>query len=246
MPRKSIQLPNGCAFVAHSGQYKTLADIYAETLLALDKALKTSWLGKECDVDQFRDLKYVTAGVPMNDWFEFIPVGDGRFLIKLVCSIGAYNWWTLVFAYDESHIPREKVGVTAPHSLPALIIFPIFHAHYAPSNFIYAINMRDLDRKYLTLFHYDKMLGDGSGGIYAEYRIDRRTFIPALRRSMHKDFADHEETYDFERGKLPRGKDWLVDDVRSVPSGCLMTLESHRLPATEPIVSCHGQRAMVR
>jgi len=147
VPRNSIPLPTGCAFVAHSGQYKTLADICAETLLALDKALKASWLNEECDVDQFRDLKYVTAGVPMNDWFKFIPLGHGRFLIKLVCSIGPYNWWTLVFAYDESHIPREKVGATVPHSLPALAVFPIFHAHYAPSNFTYAINMRDFDHK---------------------------------------------------------------------------------------------------
>jgi hypothetical protein len=225
-------------FHAAVSQYKTLADICAETLLALDKALKASWLNEECDVDQFRDLKYVTAGVPMNDWFKFIPLGHGRFLIKLVCSIGAYNWWTLVFAYDESQIAREKVGVTLPHSLPSLVVFPILHANYAPSTFTYAINMRDFDGKASIIYHYDMMLGDGSGGIYAEYSVDRGTFIPTLRRSIHKDFADHEETYDFERGKLPRGKDWLMDDVRDTPHGCLLPIEPGSLPTTKPVVSC--------
>src|SRR5665213_3063858 len=74
-PRGSIALPNGCAFVAHSGQYKTLSDICAEMLLGLDEALKSSWLNKECDVDEFHDLKYATAGVPMSDYLKFIPLG---------------------------------------------------------------------------------------------------------------------------------------------------------------------------
>jgi hypothetical protein len=64
--------------------------------------------------------------------------------------------------------------------------------------------------------------------------------------SIFKSYADHEDGYDFRHGRIPRGKDWHSDDVRSMPSGCLMTLEDGLLPVTEPAVSCSGRRATVR
>jgi hypothetical protein len=157
--------------------------------------------------------------------------------------VGAYNSGTLIFAYDESHRLREKKGDATPEPLPSLVVFPMLHAAYASTGFSYTVNARDFDERHAVLYHLDKMIGDGSGGDYAEYKIDRRTFIPTLRRNIFKGYADHEDGYNFSHGEIPRGKDWHSDDVRSVPSRCLMTLEGDRLPITEPLVSCQGRRA---
>ena len=245
-PRSSIKLPNDCAFVAHSGPYRTIADTCARMLLRLDKALKSSWLNKECDIEEFHDLQYVTAGESMHDFLEFLPLGNGKFLIKLVCSFGAYNSHSLIFAYDESHVQRQKFDDSGSRSLPSLIVFPRLHAAYAPSGFSYEVNVRDFEETNAILYHFDKYLGDGSGGIYAEYEINKKTFIPTLRRSVHKDSANYEEKYEFERGRLPKGRDWLIDDVRNVPHGCLLPLAPNSLPKTEPAVSCWGQSAVIQ
>jgi hypothetical protein len=196
-PRSSIKLPNDCAFVAYSGPYSTIADACARMLLRLDKALKSSWLNTECDIEEFHDLASVTAGESMHDFLEFLPLGNGKFLIRLVCSYGPYNSHSLIFAYDESRVRRQKWDDSGSHSLPSLIVFPRLHAAYAPSGFSYDVNVRDFEEANAILYHFDKYLGDGSGGIYAEYEINKKTFIPTLRRSVHKDSANYEEKYEF-------------------------------------------------
>jgi len=245
-PRLSIELPDGCAFVAHGGSYPDLADICAQMLADVRKILMQSWLGQECDEYVFQELEYAPVGHPMSIYLKFVPVARGKFLMNLVCDIGAYNWNVLMLAYDESRIRKQPSGNPVPNRvLPSLIIFPRLDSKYFPSGFSYEVNTRDFDRKHAILYHYDKYLGDGSGGIYDEYSINRSTFIPTLKRSIHKDSANYEQKYQFERGKLPHGPDWLVDDVRNVPRGCLLPLKPGGLPTKEPAISCANGHAVL-
>jgi hypothetical protein len=244
--RNSINLPDDCAFEAHDPGYETLSDICAETLLAIDALLKKSWLRETCWDNVVPDLSAAAVGESMGDRLGFLPLGQGRFLIEVLCIEGAYNVGFLMFAYDEATKIPVILDEKASQPLPPLVIFPMLHAPEAPNGFSYMVNARDFDTRHAVLYHLDKTIGDGSGGEYAEYLINRNTFIPTLRRSIFKSYADHEDGYNFTRGEIPRGKDWHSDDVRSVPSGCLMTLEDDHLPVTEPAVSCSGRRATVR
>jgi hypothetical protein len=244
--RNSINLPDDCAFDAHEPGYETLSDICAKTLLAIDALLKKFWLRETCQDDVVPDLSVAAVGESMDDRLGFLALGQGRFLIEVLCIEGAYNVGFHMFAYDEATKIPVILDEKASQPLAPLVIFPMLHAPEAPNGFSYMVNARDFDDRRAVLYHLDKMIGDGSGGDYAEYGINRKTFIPTLRRSMYKEDADHEDGYNFGRGELPHGKDWHSDDIRSAPPGCLMTLEDNRPPTTEPAVSCHGQRGMVR
>ncbi|MGA7831826.1 MAG: STY0301 family protein [Terracidiphilus sp.] len=238
-PREVIKLPDDCVFIAHDGDYETQADICAETVYALYKSIKNSEIYKQCNNDFFPDLEGMDKDNEavlvaklyedgLMDRLAFLSLGKGRFLMKVMCTEGAYNEGTFLFAYDEAGIDPSKIGDSyGLQPAPPLIVFTTMldDRHSVPfKGFVSLLNLRDYDPRSFTLYHFGKMLGDGSGGDYAEYRINPETFIPTLQRSIYKANADNKDPYNFDRGQLPRGKDWHSDDTHGAPAGCLVKL----------------------
>jgi hypothetical protein len=216
----------------------------AETLRSIDVMLKSSWLHKICFENAVPDLSAAADGEHVDeDSLEFLPLGKRRFLLAVWCIEGAYNVGYLVFAYDESRLVPARLTNYSTRPLPPLVVFPRVRPY---AEFDYLPNKRDFDKRDAILYSLDKALGDGSGGIYAEYQINRDTFIPTLLRNIYKKEADHEDTYDFSRAMVPRGTDWHEDDVRGLPAGCLLTLKLASLPREQPDISCVGGRSVLR
>lgn len=164
--------------------------IPSDVLLGLSRALANVKAFNVCsdlpDLTQSRALKV-------------LPLSERRFLLQVRCALGAYNELSLIFAWD-THAP----------SALKLIVFPKPPEVAAPnwSRELGTVGIRDFDRKRGIVFGLEKLLGDGSGGFYSEYRIDRTTFVPELITAVYKPDADHDGGYNFTRGKRPSGKRW--------------------------------------
>jgi len=222
--RNKIQAPEDYAFVAHDSIYETPADICAKTLLSLEAAIRNSPLQCECPLRP--NLENAAYGDSLNSYLEFLPLSKGRFLIRMICDQGAYNETWLFFAYNERAIAPTKSSDTIAKPVPPLLIFPtpcnnsVYRSEFSP--IVYG---RYFDIKSASLYTLSKMLGDGSGGYYAEYKIDTTNFIPSFKLAIFKNFTDNLDGYNFEVGKKPHGKNWNEYKSKVPLSGYLIELK---------------------
>lgn len=209
-PRSRIPSPGGCSFSAHDGEYQTLAEVCADTLRSLDRVMTTSARRVECQ--DWPNLEAVTSGGGFaHDGMgavEFLPLSRGRFLLKIRCSGGAYNESFLLFAYDESIRVRLLLDAGGTQAPPPILLFPEVVGSGPTGGLTGKVFVRHFDRKRLVLYHWAKALGDGSGGVYAEYLVDKIRFVPSMRVAVYKGDADYADPYQFQPGRRPSGKDW--------------------------------------
>jgi hypothetical protein len=149
--------------------------------------------------NQCFDLPDLSTLAGAHDGLKFLALSEGRFLVQVRCMEGAYNELSLVFAWDK-RTPSTLRLVVFPR--PAEVAAPLW------SRKLGTVGMRDFDTNRGIVFGLEKVLGDGSGGFYSEYRIDRTTFIPELLTAIYKPEADYIDGYNFKRGQRPSGKDW--------------------------------------
>jgi len=152
---------------------------------------------------------------------RLLPLARRHSLIGVRCGHGAYNEAWLLFAWDGRS-----------DTIPKLILFPrpdpeqdLEEVRQAG-----AVYMRDFNTASSVLYVLQKLLGDGSGGFYAEYRIDPKTFTPRLVLAISKWDADHENGYNFVRGKRPSGKGWR--HTKGGARGCLIDVRKLDEPAS--------------
>jgi len=92
------------------------------------------------------------------------------------------------------------------------------------------VYLREFDSNSSVLYAFEKTLGDGSAGFYAEYRLNRMTFVPQLVVAISKTDADHRNGYNFVRGKRPNGDGWQRTLGGPSNHGCLIeTAELNRI-----------------
>jgi hypothetical protein len=237
--RTKIQTPADYAYSAHARGLETAADICAGTLAKLEQTIRMSPLDSLCE--DRPNLSYLAAGKPLDDDLEFLSLSIGRFLIKVRCQSGAYNATYMFFPYDEASITPVFLTDSSYDKRPALplLVFPTpknnsaFADEYSPLLFA-----RDFDLRNFTLFTLSKMTGDGSGGYYAEYKIDTLSFIPALQLVIYKNEPDHNDGYNFERGQKPHGKDWIEYKPKVPMKGCFMDVTDLNLGSGFGKVKC--------
>jgi hypothetical protein len=235
--RDKIQAPEDYAFVAHDSIFETPADICANTLLSLEEAIRHSAL--QCECLQRPNLQNAAFGDSLDRYLEFLPLSKGHFLIKMLCDQGAYNETWLFFAYNESAIIPAKSKDTVPKPVPQLLVFPTPNNNspykYESSPIIFA---RYFDSKNASLYTLSKMLGDGSGGYYAEYEINAATFVPTFNLAIYKDFTDNLNGYDFEIDKRPHGKNWIEYKPKHPINGTLIDLKDLKSTSIFEEIKC--------
>jgi hypothetical protein len=184
------------------------------TLDAVARAIESGPLRARCaeGLESLRRREPIKS--PEDSGFAFLPLGRGRELLRLDCATEAYNRQSLFFAID--------AGLPAG-AAPPVLAFPRAHPPRRTDYRIFA-NPRDFNPESAVLYDFDKMLGDGSGGYYAEYAIDREDFVPTLRFAAEKKDADHTEYYSFERGRVPRGPHWIRYRPEPRARGCVIAL----------------------
>ena len=151
------------------------------------------------------------------DGVRLLPLAKGKFVIQVRCAVGAYNEFSLLFAWDEHS-----------HSTPKLIQFPRPHGYeyLLPLVKLGSLGMREFEAKRAIVYVLEKIIGDGSGGFYAEYRISRTTFVPELIIAISKPDADYVNGYNFEHGRRPAGSGWKVTFGGPKYQGCLIDVRS--------------------
>ena len=226
--RSRIRFPQDCAFLAHEGTRKTPADRCAESIQALDEAIKKTLLAKKCE--NLPPLNsFVSGETPQAEQIEFLPLAPGKFILRITCSLGAYNRQSLFFIYDDE-LASSTQG--APIS-PKLILFPtdpLFQSNvtmrrWGLKPFEVTTHARHFDPKTQTLFAFAKGTGDGSTGYYTQYQFNKKDFLPRLILTIVKDIEDYKAPYQFQPEKKPNGKGWLSQKPKKEISGCFTKLD---------------------
>jgi|GEM_PF-6196495 len=205
-----------CAFRAHSGR-ENAEDRCADQIYKLGPVLQNHpAIAAICD--DLPDLMHLAQG---GDWTHIAKrqrLGVGRSILAIRCRQVAYNGQWLLFAMEDRG-----------QALPKLMLFPTVPQPGQP-DFTFAVDMRELVKG--RVYDYRKMLGDGSGGAYAEYRIHAKDLRPVLQMAIVKPDADHQGSYHFQLGRRPQGTGWRQAAVPDQPFGCLIDLADLTDPPT--------------
>lgn len=217
--RPRIEGGNDCAFVAHDGPAQP-ADICAKTLLSLSRVFRqSSFAASTCEVALAVDE--VVWGGAWGAGLVFLPLGEGRFLIGVRCFAAAYNEQWIFFAYDE--FQRWQDDLAGRREMPLkVLMFPMFSRVGAKPIFTCMSFYRDYSPKNSTLHGFLKASGDGSAGVYSEHVIDRRHFMPSLKKYIYKREPDGKDIYQFKLEEQPSGHNWQNFDIETTKSGYLL------------------------
>ncbi|WP_018609321.1 DUF1176 domain-containing protein [Uliginosibacterium gangwonense] len=210
LPRTQItRLEQACNFLAAEKPTDfVLENACARHLETIGQMLRHSTWRDECERNILPGLENLGSYYEQTpgsseigvDKLLFLPLGRGHFLIALACSQGAYNTDYLVFTYEDRPHPAQ----------PKLLWFPEiqYSGNHVRLHYTARLTLRDFDARTHSLYHYAKYLGNGSGGNYAEYVIDAKTFMPRLKVWISKADTDHQGNYQFKRGQRPHAKGW--------------------------------------
>lgn len=208
-----------CSFLAHDGG-ETAADRCAARLIKLGQALADHAVIR----DHCPDLPDFTGLVRGASWTRLLVrhrLGAGRAILAVLCDQTAYNRRWLLFADD-----------ARTQALPGLLLLRDVSQPGAP-DFTFTPFFRALvDGR---IYSYRQALGDGSGGIYAEYHINSSDLRPILRLAIVKPNADHRTPYHFQLGRRPQGAGWQRLTVPDHPGGCVITLADLTALPTCPV-----------
>ena len=261
---KHIWAPDHCVFdAAEPGPTIPFSHICAYDVMRLNAYLQSSSLKETCfTLQNFSDI---WTGRDQSPYISFRTLKPGEFLLEIICGMGAYNASYLTFVYKPKLLadirdetadirnemgsvyqpppPNDKKSPILDYNIFSLLIFPFIASDDKRVVFDYRPYTRDYDSWNKVLYHYRKYLGDGSGGDYAEYDLSGPDYLPVLRKTIRKRFADYDDTYQFERHKIPTGKDWKRLPIPANAIGFSIPIDRPNMDIEQAIADLVAKRA---
>lgn len=199
-PRISIKWPEGCAFYAIDDAAKDEYRLERECATALSSVTGWPKAPEECDYDYsevfFLDLQSVPSP-------EFLPLRPGKFLVEMLCKLGAYNFRKIYVLYDETKSP----------AIAKLLRFPYypFGSESDPDDvpkltWVTELSARAFNHRRGELIVFAKFRGLGDCGIFARYVFPEDE--PVLREFRVKTACDHRLAYAVLSNDPPSPKGW--------------------------------------
>lgn len=209
---------------------------------SLAKSVSQSSLSSLCDaVPRFECWNQ--KGIP-EDRLEFIELSKTRVLIRVACSISAYNASSFYVAFDigtpstivtastKRGKSKSNSGATQPSLRePALMLFPNHsgllngpHAYWGLRPMEAIVGTRFFDEKSNSLFAYTKGLGNGTIGHFHHYRFAAKDGLPRLVISASKIIDDGKDEFQFHPVKSrfpPVTASWVRFKPKGELRGCL-------------------------
>lgn len=217
---------------------KTLKPVFE----SLAKSLAQSPLSSLCDATP-RFECWDQRGIPEGR-LDFIELSKTRVLMRVACSMGAYNSSSYYVAFgigntsaSTTNIARRGKSKASPGSAqphlrgPALLLFPHHpgllsgpHANWGLKPLEAIIGSRQFDEKSKSLFAYTKGLGNGTIGHFHQYSFAAKDGLPRLKISASKTLEDGKEEFHFDSAKSrfpPMTASWVRFKPKGELRGCL-------------------------
>lgn len=207
---------------------------------SLAKSLAQSPLSSLCDSTP-RFECWDQKGIP-DGRLDFIELSKTRVLMRVACSMGAYNASSYYVAFGIGNTPaatavakrgkpKNSPSATQPLRGPALILFPHHpgllsgpHAYWGLKPLEAIVGSRLFDEKNNSLFVYTKGLGNGTIGHFHHYSFSAKDGLPRLKISASKILDDGKDEFHFDPVKSrfpPMTASWVRFKPKGDLRGCL-------------------------
>lgn len=221
-------------------QARLLKSVFA----SLAKQLAESPLQSLCD--QMPDFSCWPDGYFTNGQIDLFDSGKGKFLIRVPCTLSAYNQTSFFVAANRgsqissaqpSGKKKQKLAKAAQpgSTTPMLVLFPT-HPDFQTNPQLKTLGLkpleaivgfRDFDSAKRKITAYTKGLGDGTMGHFHQYEVPANTLIPQLQTSIAKVENDQKDPFHYERGQIPPFvKSWVRMRSLKAGFGCLADFQN--------------------
>lgn len=227
-----------------SSNARDQARLMKPVFASLAKQLAESPLQSLCD--QMPNFSCWPDGYFTKGQIDLFDSGKGKFLIRVPCTLGAYNQTSFFIAANSGSQnssaqtsgkkkPKQAKPAQPGNTAPMLILFPThpdFQTHpqlkalgLKPLEAI--IGFRDFDSAKRKITAYTKGLGDGTMGHFHQYEVPANTLIPRLQTSIAKVDHDQKNPFHYERGQMPPFvKSWIRMRSLKAGFGCLADFQN--------------------